>query len=191
MAQICLWDMKVPELVGYGVYLIWEKNDTELSREVCLIGWLPTYILIDFNVKQTLGWTSMETITNLSGCIFTQASLESLIVSQQIMLFFTVLRSPCNNGSLMKKIRNSNPWDFVISREGLRNILHHNSWIAVSSFTDHGLGGIMSGFSYVNSRQKDFRVQELPLARIKKIMKLDEDVKVKFLAFFFYKNINP
>lgn len=26
--------------------------------------------------------------------------------------------------------------------------------------------------------QKDFRVQELPLARIKKIMKLDEDVKV-------------
>lgn len=28
------------------------------------------------------------------------------------------------------------------------------------------------------SLQKDFRVQELPLARIKKIMKLDEDVKV-------------
>lgn len=27
--------------------------------------------------------------------------------------------------------------------------------------------------------QKDFRVQELPLARIKKIMKLDEDVKVR------------
>lgn len=27
--------------------------------------------------------------------------------------------------------------------------------------------------------QKDFRVQELPLARIKKIMKLDEDVKVQ------------
>lgn len=36
------------------------------------------------------------------------------------------------------------------------------------------------------SFQKDFRVQELPLARIKKIMKLDEDVKVSlhsFLAF--------
>lgn len=29
--------------------------------------------------------------------------------------------------------------------------------------------------------QKDFRVQELPLARIKKIMKLDEDVKVVLL----------
>lgn len=29
------------------------------------------------------------------------------------------------------------------------------------------------------SFQKDFRVQELPLARIKKIMKLDEDVKVQ------------
>lgn len=30
--------------------------------------------------------------------------------------------------------------------------------------------------------QKDFRVQELPLARIKKIMKLDEDVKVGGLS---------
>lgn len=30
--------------------------------------------------------------------------------------------------------------------------------------------------------QKDFRVQELPLARIKKIMKLDEDVKVRVLC---------
>lgn len=37
--------------------------------------------------------------------------------------------------------------------------------------------------------QKDFRVQELPLARIKKIMKLDEDVKVRGLPklhFWFY-----
>lgn len=32
--------------------------------------------------------------------------------------------------------------------------------------------------------QKDFRVQELPLARIKKIMKLDEDVKVGGLSDF-------
>lgn len=32
--------------------------------------------------------------------------------------------------------------------------------------------------------QKDFRVQELPLARIKKIMKLDEDVKVRGLSDF-------
>lgn len=39
------------------------------------------------------------------------------------------------------------------------------------------------------STQKDFRVQELPLARIKKIMKLDEDVKVSFscvLCFFYF-----
>lgn len=59
IARICLLDMKVPELVqgleGYGVYLIWGKNDKELSREVCLAGWLPLYILIDFNVKETLG----------------------------------------------------------------------------------------------------------------------------------------
>lgn len=34
------------------------------------------------------------------------------------------------------------------------------------------------------SFQKDFRVQELPLARIKKIMKLDEDVKVQRLHKF-------
>lgn len=34
--------------------------------------------------------------------------------------------------------------------------------------------------------QKDFRVQELPLARIKKIMKLDEDVKVQTLLKFHF-----
>lgn len=36
------------------------------------------------------------------------------------------------------------------------------------------------------SLQKDFRVQELPLARIKKIMKLDEDVKVDSWGFLDY-----
>lgn len=34
--------------------------------------------------------------------------------------------------------------------------------------------------------QKDFRVQELPLARIKKIMKLDEDVKVQRLIKLYF-----
>lgn len=48
--------------------------------------------------------------------------------------------------------------------------LKHNTLVLYSvSSTDHRLIFF----------QKDFRVQELPLARIKKIMKLDEDVKVK------------
>ncbi|XP_075853216.1 nuclear transcription factor Y subunit gamma isoform X8 [Microcebus murinus] len=37
-----------------------------------------------------------------------------------------------------------------------------------------------------NLTVKDFRVQELPLARIKKIMKLDEDVKVNSHSFFLF-----
>jgi len=34
------------------------------------------------------------------------------------------------------------------------------------------------------SMQNDFKTQELPLARIKKIMKLDEDVKVLTVLFY-------
>lgn len=37
---------------------------------------------------------------------------------------------------------------------------------------------VLTEHKTVHFFQKDFRVQELPLARIKKIMKLDEDVKV-------------
>lgn len=33
--------------------------------------------------------------------------------------------------------------------------------------------------------KNDFKTQELPLARIKKIMKLDEDVKVQINTIFF------
>lgn len=39
--------------------------------------------------------------------------------------------------------------------------------------------------TFCYSFQKDFRVQELPLARIKKIMKLDEDVKVNSHWYLF------
>ena len=35
-------------------------------------------------------------------------------------------------------------------------------------------------------QQEDFKQQELPLARIKKIMKLDEDVKVCVLHVFVF-----
>lgn len=53
------------------------------------------------------------------------------------------------------------------------NIVSQESWKSFCALF------FVTNWTHICLFQKDFRVQELPLARIKKIMKLDEDVKVR------------